>query len=327
MKHRFRYPTWRKRRGTVSITLAVCCEAIFGFILFVGFGDWKWMPCAFAALSLFSLIPILRGVLLMRSAKQSIETDDLGITLCRNGREIRLEYQSITKARCGWFFEPYVRLYTNGKSVVVYKTLPGYPLLWSMAVRACPVSKTDGSCQTRKITCFCTQHTAAFLMGALLALFAALQMIRLLRAGELAPMTAGLLCTLFVFVAAAAIWALVKDWKVYVIGKDGIAERSWRRSSFYPTGELKAVLLEQTEIGERVTGYAYRGEAMTRAVRYRAVDLGLRIRIAHAGGELTIDDGMTFEPIELLFGELCRKFQLSGTITIPQLEETDASFK
>lgn len=318
MNYRLEYPSARRRRGLASVWLAIIGEVLFGFFLLAGFGERSWAGAAFAVLSAAMFLFFLSGVSKARSGVGSVELTDHGLTVLRGNRRDALPWTKIDRVRFGGVFQPTLELHAGATKVIVYKALPGYPLVWSLLSQTRAAIKAPTG--PVRVRCSRTQHGGALIAGVLLSLAAAAVVAAAGFSNGISPLLGGSLIVLFAAIAALGLWALLHGSCIYTLEEDGIRCCRWVRETKIPTADLREVTLEQARIRELATGYRYRGESMTSAVRYAPVELGLRVWIKHTGGKWVLDDTMTCYAPELLYDALRARYHLPGFLSMPELE-------
>ena len=307
---RFEYDRTARKRGAAAVWTAVAGYVLFAFFLLAGFGDQSWMPYALAGLTAVMLLLFLYGLSQMRAGSGSVEVTDEGITTVRGGVRLYVEWQRIDRISFGGFFHPALRLHGGEKTLVIYKSLPGYLTLWQrfQGLAAMP-EESDGD---TVVGSYRSRQMGLWIV--VLALLAASACVIIMLGAALQPVVLVVTLGLHLVVAGICVWALLHNACRYTFSVQGFQRRSLFRNMWYPAAEIKDVTLEQTPLQLVVTDYRYRGEAMTRSVRYSEKGLGLRLRIKLADGELMLDETMTRFPLELLFGELCRRYAIAGKI-------------
>jgi hypothetical protein len=166
-----------------------------------------------------------------------------------------------------------------------------------------------------------TQHFGAIVGSTLLLLSAAAMLVTLGIPGGLSPILVGSVATFFVFGAALGMWAMLHIRRRFTLDDGGICCYFWGRVTNIPASAMKEVVLEQARIRDLAVDYRYRGEAMTTAVRYAPVELGLGVRLILADGEWRLDETTTGFPMERLYEEIRSRYQLPGRIAIPEVVE------
>lgn len=317
-KKKWLYPIKRHKRGITAIVTAVAGELLFTFFLLVGFGESFWALIVSGVISLLMALLFLYGVSLSRSGRGGVEITSDSLIIFRGRQRISLPWDELEPVIFGNFFQPYVKLKAGAAHGVVYKALPGYPLVWNLVSSS--QSVTAPSSRTVRINCYRTQHLAAIAASTLLIfLAAAVLLVFGIPAGQ-APLLVGTVAAFFIFGGALGVWAMLRNRRTYTLEDTGITCRSWGKITHTPVVTMKGVVLEQALIRELVVGYRYRGEAMTTAVRYAPAELGLGVHLILEDGEWRLDETMTGFPMERLYEELCRRYHLPGQISIPEME-------
>ncbi|MBU4438436.1 MAG: hypothetical protein L6276_12505 [Acetobacterium sp.] len=311
------YPGTRHKRGITAIVAAVAGELLFSFFLLVGFGEHLWAQVAGGVISVLMVLLFLSGMSLSRSGRGGVEITSEYLIVFRGKQQKILLWTQMEPPAFGGIFQPCVILKAGTVRAVVYNALPGYPLVWS---RLSPSqSGLFPSNKTVTIHSNRTQHFGAIAGSTLLLLSAAAMLVIWGSPDGLSPILVGSVATFFVFGAALGVWAMLRIRCRFTLDDGGICCHSWGRVTNIPASAMKDVVLEQARIRDLAVDYRYRGEAMTRAVRYTPMELGLGVRLILADGEWRLDETMTNFPMERLYEEIRSRYQLTGRITMPEM--------
>lgn len=319
-ENKWMYPVTRHKRGITAIVAAVVGELLFSFFLLVGFGEHLWALVAGGVISVLMVLLFLSGVSQSRSGRGGVEITAEYLIIFRGKQQKKLLLTQMEPVEFGGFFQPCVTLKAGMVCAVVYKALPGYPLVWS---RLSP-SQSDlfPSNKTVTIRSNRTQHFGAIAGSTLLLLSAAAMLVVLGIPSGLSPILTGTVAAFLAFGAALGGWAMLRIRRRYTLGDEGISCRSWGRVINIPASSMKEVVLEQVKIRELAVDYRYRGEAMTTAVRYAPMELGLGVKVMLADGEWRLDETMTSFPMDRLYEEIRGRYQLPGRISMPEIAAT-----
>lgn len=314
---KYYYPVARHKRGITAIVTAVAGEVLFTFFLLVGFGEYLWAVAVSTIISLLMVMIFLSGVSLSRSGRGGVEITTEVLIVFRGKEQIELPWNQMEAVQFGGLFQPFIKLKAGTAGAVVYKALPGYPLLWH---RLAPFQSANilspGAVTIRANR---TQHLGAIAASSLLLLVAAVILPVLGIPAGLTPLVAGIVAAFLGLGAALGVWAMLRIRRRYILDDAGITCRSWGRTSHIPISAMKEVVLEQARFRELAVGYRYRGEAMTTAVPYAPVELGLGVHLILQDGEWRLDETMTGFPMERLYEELCHRYHLTGRIAMPEM--------
>lgn len=312
------YPVARHKRGITAIVTAVAGELLFTFFLLVGFGEQFWAVVVSGVISLLMLLLFLSGVSLSRSGRGGVEITAEALIVFRGKQQSELPWTQLEAVQFGGLFQPFIKLKAGTARTVVYKALPGYPIVWS---RLAPFQSANFPAPgSVTIHVNRTQHLGAIAASTLLLLVAAVILPVLGIPAGLAPLVAGIVAAFFVLGAALGVWAMLRIRRRYSLDDAGITCRSWGRTTQIPVTAMQEVVLVQARFQELAVDYRYRGEAMTTAVRYAPVELGLGVHLILQDGEWQLDETMTAFPMEQLYEELCHRYRLPGRIVLPEME-------
>lgn len=311
------YSMLRKKRGQTVCILAVICEILFLFFLLAGFGEKWWAGITSLIVTILMAVFFLYGRSLFRSGSGGVEISDEGLTIFRGKRQQMMLWQEITAIGFGGFFQGKIILETKNISGILYRSLPGYPLIWERLRATTALKLSADDCL--KIPCRRSQHMFTILMVMLLLVAAAAFLIFLGLPAGLSLILVLSVCTLFILVVIFGFWAIFHSHQVVTLTPDGLAIRSWGKVTEIPAVAMKGVQLVQASIRELVVGYRYRGELLPAAVSYAPVELGLGVCLILADGDWEINETMTGYPMELFYEELCQRYQLLGDMVVPEL--------
>ena len=311
------YSKLRKKRGQTICILAIICEILFLFFLLAGFGEQSWAEIATLILTLLMAVFFLYGRSLCRSGSGGVEISNEGLNIFRSKRQQMMLWHEITTIGFGGIFQGKIILATKNTKGILYRSLPGYPLIWER-LRATAALRLSAD-ERLKIPCRRSQHMFTILMAMLMLVVAAAFLIFLGLPAGLSLILALSVCTLFLLVVIFVIWAIFHSHQVVTLTPDGLASRSWGKVTEISAADMKGVQLIQAPIRELVVGYRYRGELLPAAVNYAPVELGLGVRLILADGDWEINETMTGYPMELFYEELCQRYQLPGDMVVPEM--------
>lgn len=306
----FWYSKLRRKRGQTTCVLAVICEILFLFFLLAGFGEQLWAWIASLTLTLTMAIFFCYGISLSRSGGGGVEVSTEGLTLFRGKSKQQIDWDAIESIRFGGIFQGWLVLETKSSKGIIYRALPGYPLIWER-LRNIPAVSFECS-EALIISCRRSQHMISIILVLVMLLGVTVFLVVVGLPAGLTPIPVISAAILFLAVMGLGLWVLLKNNQVITLTNEGIKSRSWGKVSEIPAAAMKGVQLVQAPIKELVVGYRYRGELLTTTVSYAPVELGLAIRLVLAEGEWGINETVTGFPMEQLYEELCRRYQLTG---------------
>jgi hypothetical protein len=296
--------------------VAAVGEVLFLFFLLVGFGEQGWAWAVSLILTLLMAAFFLSGLSLSRSGRGGVEISEEGLIFFRGKQQQMILWQEINAIDFGGIFQGWIAIKTRNDRGIIYRALPGYPLIWKGLSTSSGINLSSDT--VLKIFCRRSQHMITILMAMLLLVAATVFMIFLGLPAGLSPIVVLSVCSLFLLVTLFGLWAIVHNNQVVTMTPEGLIIRSWGKVTKIPTAIIKEVKLVQAPIKELVVGYRYRGELLPAAVSYAPVELGLGVHLILEAGEWGINETMTGYPMELLYEELCWRYQLSGEIIIAE---------
>lgn len=315
-KTHWQYPVTRHHRGITAVVTAVTGELLFTFFLLVGFGDTFWSLPASGVISLLMLTLGLYGVSLSRSGRGGVAVTADALIIERGRQRVVLPWSAMQPIVFGGVFQPCLKLQAGSARGVIYKALPGYPLLWGQL--STTLAQAWPSNRELRFNCHRTQHQGAIAAATLLFWTAAILLGLVIPAGQTTVLTSTV-AVIFGLAGALGVGAMLRIRRSYHLDEAGITCRAWGRTTFIPAAAMQAVVLEQAMIRELAVGYRYRGEAMTTAVRYAPAALGLVVVLQLEDGNWRWDETMTGFPMERLYEELCHRYHLPGQFVIPEM--------
>lgn len=309
----FTYPPEQRKRGTSIVVLSIVCYLLFSFFLLAGFYGLAFVPYAFGVLTVGIIVMTWYGAATARAGKGTVELTADGI-LWRYKRQTRtVPFAELSDISFGGGLYKKLNIAGGGQKITLYKTLRDYPAFWRalksrvqvpalpLTDVSVPLTKTDG-------------------MGIALAA-AALLLVG--GCGVLAAYVSGLtslgvlLVVLALFVLDLGICATLVISKLGAVtfGQDKIVHKTRFKEQVYETSALTGAIFEQAKVKMLITGYQYRGPAMTNRAVVSNTGLGLRVLLDFNGALRAVDDTMTTFPLELLGDYISARYGVPEQLT------------
>ncbi len=302
---RFTYSSRRRSRGLAEMFSSVVCLFLFAFFLVAGFDGWRFLALALGLLSFAAFWLFLHGFGLYQSGSGTLEVDDAGIQATRGKKNVFLPWASILVVRMGRLLQPALVLKGSHQKIVVYKSLSDYPQFWNFLHGKAALP----ALHARTITVRCMPRQAGVFIFVLVFSLSALAAV--LYADRASSFEFGVAIALLLLPGMVSIAILLTGWKAFVFTRQGFSCQTILRRTVCSAKQIQSVTLDQAPVQMLITGWRYRGPALTSAALF-SNDVGLRICITHTCGETVLDETTTNFPLELLYDALQEWYAVSA---------------
>lgn len=311
MEH-FAFPAAQRRRALSSAVLSITCFVLFSLFLLAGFWGAVWLLPAWGALAALCLAWLVHGILSARLGAGVVEVGGETIRFWSGPKKsVTLRFDGIRSARFIGSVFPRLILHGEGGTIVIGKTLPHYPRLWTLLRLRIPY---DAKSAPQAVRIGKAEHLWVFSCLQALLLAAATAVVLFFARGQLGTLALVLLLALFAGVFALCFAFSFARLGAVRFGETHIELRTFFRRHAVEVSSIRCALLSQENTRLLVTGYRSRGPAMTTRATLSPAAPVLALTLSTGGESILLDDTMTAYPIELLFEQLLTRYRLAGEI-------------
>ena len=261
------------------------------------------------------MLLFLHGLGQYKSGNGTVVLSDEGIAVLKGGKRTLIAWAQISGIRMGGLLCPAIIIYSNRKKLVLYKTMEIYSVFWQRLHQMTGNSHvTLPSIQADAFIVRCRAPQAGTYTTVLLLIAASITVLLHFGLTQIPLPIVLIVLILLLIPAIVCLHLLLRGLGKYHFSADGIHYRSLFGSCRYAHAHIKQVSLESSGIYPLITGWRYRGPAMTSQSQYSAYAGGLRLRIMTDDGEIVMDESMTRFPLELIYDAVMTRYGIHGIV-------------